>query len=104
MVFIPGLDVEGKERCDSLKLAKVLYHLTILFWQKQVGLLCTASLTAEQYCYRCPSLAHVLASGEEENFQGGVDRIDAVVEQLPERAALSCPASGGIRATSAPIP
>ena len=37
---------------------------------------------------RLPALAHVLRGGEDEDFERGVERVDAVVKELAQRARL----------------
>lgn len=44
--------------------------------------------TCKECCNGVPALSHVLGSREDEAFEGGVEGVDAMVEELAERSAL----------------
>lgn len=52
------------------------------------------ALTCEQHGDGVPALAHVLGGGEDEDLEGSVEGVDAVIEKLTERAGLSSSSSG----------
>jgi hypothetical protein len=49
--------------------------------------------TAKEHKHSPPSLTKVHGSREKQHLQAGVDRINTVIKELPERTRLACTAS-----------
>lgn len=75
VVFVPGLYVEGEERYIPLVRSRGV----------PVG-----KQTSKERHNRFPTHSQVLRGCENQDFQRGVERIDAMIKQLSQRTTLMC--------------
>lgn len=81
VVLVPRLHVKRHRRCAPLATSS---RYSVWYGMQ---------LTSKQREHRLPALAQVHGRGEEEDFERGVDRVDAVVEELAQGTALASSSS-----------